>query len=233
MRTLLAVIVAAAISGTPFFIANTQTPSLQETLSWMKNTLRPEEGNAHYTVKPASKPQDWLDMRIDPYHAEFISEFSYTGTKVMFKVIVIDNDAPLLFGLHLEETQVDTFDLSDIDPTTVKAVANDCLYCKPDKLQVSFQTRNARPVIHRESTSSSTYSLHEFWQEEHEYEMSRKALCKQMPENEGYCEVGSKKQKAKDVTSTTYGFNSPEYAARFAKALGHAVVLSGGKPSTF
>lgn len=232
-RKLLVVIITALFSATLCCVANGQSPSLQETLSWMANTLRPEEGNAVYTVKPASKPQDWLDMRIDLYHTEFISEFSYTGTKVMFKVIVIDNDAPLLFGLHLEETQVDTFDLSDIDPVTVKAVANDCLYCKPDKLQVSFKTRNARPVIHRESTSSSTYSLHESWQEQHEYEMSRKAFCKQMPDNEGYCELRNKKQKPQDVTSTTYGFSSPEYAARFAKALRHAVTLSGGKPSAF
>lgn len=213
--------------------ANGQSPSLQEALSWMVNTLRPEEGNAVYTIKPASKSQDWLDMHIDLYHKEFIAEFSYTGTKVIFKVIVIDNDAPLLFGLHLEETQVDTFDLSDIDPTTVKAVTSDCLYCKPDKLQVSFQTRNARPVIHRESSSSSRYTLYEFWQEQHEYEKSRKALCKEMPGNEGYCEVRIKKQKPQDVTSTTYGFSTPEYAARFAKALRHAVTLSGGKPSAF
>lgn len=199
----------------------------------MANTLKPQEGNAVYTIKPPSESQANREKHIDTYHREFISEFSYTGTKVTFKVIVIDNDMAFLAGLHLEETQVETFDLSDIDPTTIKTIACDGIYCKPDKLQVSFQTRNARPVIHRESSSFSTYTLYEFWQEQHEYDISRKALCKQMPDNEGYCEVRNKNQKPEDVTSITYGFSSPEYAARFAKALRHAVTLSGGKPSAF
>ena len=233
MRKLLAVIVSATISATLSCQANGQSPSLPETLSWMANTLKPREGNAVYKIKPPLESPDNLEKRIDTYHSEFISEFSYTGTKVTYKVIVTDNDMGFLLGLSIVETQVETFDLSNIDPTTVKTIACDGIYCKPDKLQVTFQTRNAQPVIHRESSSSSTYTLYEFWQEQHEYEMSRKALCKQMPDNEGYCEVRNKKQKAEDVTSTTYGFSSAEYATRFAKALRHAVTLSGGKPSAF
>ena len=233
MRKLLAVVVTATISATLSCEANGQSPSLQETLSWMANTLRPQEGNAIYTLKPRLESQDNLNKRIDSYHTELISDFSYTGTKVTFKVTVTDNDMGLLLGLSLVETDAETFDLADIDPTTIQAIANDCRYCKPDKLQVTFRARNARPAIHRESVSSSTYTEYEFWQEQHEYEMSRKALCKQMPDNEGYCEVRNKKQKPEDVTSTTYGFSSPEYAARFTKALRHAVTLSGGKPSAF
>ena len=210
-----------------------QSPRLQDTLSWIANTLQPQEGNAVYTIKPPFESEDNAKKGIDSYHTEFISEFSHTGTKVTFKVIVTDNDMGLLFGLCLVETQVETFDLADIDPTSIKTTACDGLYCKPDKLQVAFQTRNARPVIHRESISSSTYTAYERWQEEHENEMSRKALCEQMPNNEGYCEVRNKKGKPHDVTSTVYGFKTPEYAARFAKALRHAVVLSGGKPSSF
>lgn len=214
-------------------VISAQSPSLQETLSWIVNTLQPQEGNAVYTIKPQFESPDNLNKQIESYHREFISDFSHTGTKVSFKIVVTDNDMGLLLGLHLEETQVETFDLSDIDPTTVKTVVNDCLYCKPDKVQVTVQTRNARPVIHRESVSSSTYTLYELWQEQHEYEKSRKALCNEMPNNEGYCELQNKKQKPMDVTSTTYGFSTPAYASRFAKALRHAVVLSGGKPSSF
>jgi hypothetical protein len=210
-----------------------QSPSLKDTFDWIAATLSPQEGNAIYVIKPRFESQANAEKRIDTYHNEIISEFSHIGTKVKFKVTVTDNDMGLLLGLRLEETQVETFDLSDIDPTTVKAVANDCLYCKPDKLQVSFHTRNARPLIHRESVSSSTYTVYEFWQEKHEYDVSRKALCANMPTNEGYCEFRNKSQKPADVTSSVYGFNTSEYAARFAKALQHAIVLSGGKPSSF
>ncbi len=229
-RTVIILAISAILCGS---VLAQSFPSLQETLSWIANTLRPQEGNAVYTIKPPFESPDNLKEQIDSYHREFISDFSHTGTKVSFTVIVTDNDMGLLLGLHLEETQVETFDLSNIDPTTIKAVANDCLYCKPDKVQVTFQTRNTRPVIHRESISSSTYTLYELWQEQHEYDKSRKALCDEMPNNEGYCKLRNKKQKPKDVTSTTYGFTTPEYASRFAKALRHAVVLSSGKPSSF
>lgn len=129
MKKLLAVIVTTAISGT-LCIVNGQSPSLQETLGWMENTLRPQEGNAIYTLKPHFESQSNLDARIESYHTELISAFSHRDIKVTFTVIVADNDMGLLLGLCIVETQVETFDLSDIDPTTIKAVANDCLYCK-------------------------------------------------------------------------------------------------------
>src|SRR5258708_17454289 len=83
-----------------------QSPRLQDTLSWIANTLRPQEGNAVYTIKPPFESPDNLKEQIDSYHREFISDFSHTGTKVSFTVIVTDNDMGLLLGLHLEETQV-------------------------------------------------------------------------------------------------------------------------------
>src|SRR6266849_1394266 len=100
-------------------VTSAQSPSLEETFRWITNTLRPQEQNGVYTLKPRFQSEDNQNKRIDPYHSEFISDFSHTGTKVTFKVIVTDNDMGLLLGLCLVETQVETFDLADIDPTSI------------------------------------------------------------------------------------------------------------------
>jgi len=49
--------------------------------------------------------------------------------------------------------------------------------------------------------------------------------------NGAYRDQPDTKQEGKDLTSTTLGFSTPEYAKRFAKALRHTVGWGFGNPS--
>jgi hypothetical protein len=227
--------------------ASAQQPSLQETFDWISNTLQPSEGNNWYIHHPFEQPypQRWVTEQINPYHKEIITDFSHDGCRVRFVVEVIDNDSPFLFGKQLAVTSTDTFDLKDIDPTTIK-VTNSCEPMETDNgqmepynckdvagLQMEFKTRNSQPAIHREEVGSGYKSEHGRWQDEHHDKNSLDALCKDMPGSKAYCDYYGVKEPPKDVASSELVFHSPAYTKRFIEAFRHAVELCGGKASTF
>jgi hypothetical protein len=241
MRTLVLVAITIMLTGAM------QAQSLSETFDWMTNTLRPSEGNSWYIHHPTPQPypKDWVDKQINPYHQEIIRTFSHDSCKVTFVVSVIDNDMGLLLGKYIDETQTDTFDLSTIDPNTIK-VTNSCepidtptgkatpWNCTDDAgLQMEFKTRNAKPTIRRESVESSHESAYGLWKDDHEPKYSRKQMCKDFPNNSAYCDEPEHKETPLSLTSDSLVFHSPEYTERFIKAFRHAVELCGGKPSTF
>lgn len=226
-------------------------PSLQETLNWMQNTLKPSEGNNTVSHRPFPQPYkpDWVRDNLDPYHSESITKFSYTGCRVEFDVDVTDNDI-VSFGIVSIGHDVDTFDLKDIDPNSIQ-IEDSCAPVntpegptKPWNCEdkqgkfVIFKTANAEAKIHEESSGyigRSLYSL--YHKDEHDPKKTTgdvlDELCKGMPGNIAYCGEPEHKEKPKNETQSQLGFSTPAYAARFAKALKHAVILCGGKRSTF
>ena len=180
----------------------------------------------------------------DPYNEETITKFSHEGCKVEFDVDVVNVDE-ILVGKEFHFPEVDTFDLKDIDPTSVRIVgscASDdapapCLFGDGGDMQgkqIAFRTSNAKARIHVEGSSSTRTSLYgRTHQEKGEtWEKSAERICKAEPNNTSYCN-GDYKGKPTDETSGTFWFSTPEYAKRFARAFQHAVTLCGGKASSF
>ena len=225
--------------------AQAQSPSLDETFNWMSSTLRSSEGNNWFVHHPHTHPypKNWENDGIDPFHQEIIKEFSHDGCRVKVTVDVIDNDMVFLFGLTVSEMDTDTFDLKDIDPTTIK-ISNSCepietsigkvepLNCEDSAgLQVEFKTRDAQSLIHRESVNSSSLNVYGLRKEIKGLD----AICKGQP-SYSYCPSAMKDNVPgipEDITSDTLVFHTPEYSQRFAKAFRHAVELCGGKVSAF
>jgi hypothetical protein len=238
--------------GVPVFCQTTPSPSMTETFDWMTNTLKLSEGNTTFTHRPTARPyvKDWLDKEIDPYHAETIEKFTHDGCRVTFEVEMIDNDMGFLLGKYFLYHAVDTFDLKDIDPQSVR-IQNSCApvttpsgpvepwNCEDTQGKiVVFQTRDAKPTIHEEGSGSSGKSNYGIWGVQHHMKFNLDEMCTQANShgdagNGAYCDEPEKKQTPKDLTSSTLGFTTPAYANRFAKALRHAVELCGGKSSTF
>lgn len=250
MRLSCVLLITIAVSYIP---AQCQaTPSVAETFGWMTNTLKPSEQNNVFTHRPTPRPyvKDWVDKDIDPYHTEAITKFSHDGCRVTFKVEMIDNDMGLLLGKVFFYNAVDTFDLKDIDPKTVH-IQNSCepvetpsgptepWNCQDEQGKVvTFQTADATPRIHEEGRASSAKSRYGFWGVRHHTETNLDEMCKLAnangdSKNGAYCDEPETQEKPKDLTTLTLGFSTPEYAARFTKALRHAVELCGGKASAF
>ena len=227
-------------------------PNLQETLSWMQNTLKPSEGNNTVIHRPFPQPYvpDWVRDHLDPYHSETITKFSYTGCRVEFDVDVTDNDMGFSLGIVSFERDVDTFDLKDIDPNSIHVedacspVATPSGPTQPRNCGdeqgkfVIFKTSNAEAKIHEESSGYVGKSLYSHYHKDEDDPKKTKGdvldeLCKGMPGNIAFCGEPEHKEKPKDETQNQLGFSTPAYAARFAKALKHAVILCGGKPATF
>jgi hypothetical protein len=229
-----------------------QKPSLVETFEWMKNTLKPTEGNNVVIHRPFSRPypKDWEDKGMDPYHSEVITNFSHEDCHVRFDVDVTDNDMGLLLGKYLVEHEVDTFDLKDIDPKSVR-IQNSCepvdtpsgpttpFNCDDTSSRfVIFQTSDAKAKIHEESSGSNGKSAYGLNQVRNHAKDNLDEMCEAVTANGGarnpaYCDETDHKGNPRDLTSSTLGFSTPEYAKRFAKAFKHAVELCGGKQSAF
>ena len=229
-----------------------QNQSLDQTFEWMSNTLKPGEGNATFTHRPTPHPyvKDWIHKEIDPYHTETIADFLHDGCRVRFVVEMGDNDMGFLLGKYFLYRGVDTFDLKDIDPKSVRIKDS----CKPVETSsgpmepwncedtqgkiVVFQTVDAKPRIHEEGSGSSGKSNYGRWGVRHHMKFNLDEMCKEANAhgdtgNGAYCDEPEKKQVPKDLTSSTLGFTTPAYAARFAKAFQHAAELCGAKPSAF
>jgi hypothetical protein len=236
----------------PIFSQTAPTPSLAETFDWMANTLKPSERNNSFTHYPTPHKyvQKWIDEEINPFHRETIENFSHDGCRVTFEVEMVDNDMGFLLGKVFLFYTIDTFDLRDIDPHSVRIQDS----CKPVETGsgpvepwncadtqgriVVFQTVDAKAKIHEESHGSSSKSDHGYWQVNHHEKLNLDYMCKEANANGdsgngAYCDQPDKKQAAKDLTSLTLGFSTAEYTARFEKALRHSVELCGGKASAF
>jgi len=215
-------------------------PSLQETFEWMTNTLKPTEGNNvgvhHPFPKTAANGQDGLDI----YDGEIITGFSHTGCQVEFDVDVMNNDE-VMIGRRLDWHEVDTFDLKDIDPTSVRVAGEGLVWADDIRGRVVvFKTTDAKPKIHAETTSSSRKTAYAFLHKEKNAKGRvvttgdiDDEICKAEPGNTAYCDYGNHKEKPVEETQSTFWFSTSEYAERFAKAFRHAVELCGGKPSAF
>jgi len=232
--------------------AQTNTPSLADTFDWMTNTLKPNERNNAFTHYPTPRPyvKDWVDKEIDPYHSERITGFAHDGCRVTFDVEMFDNDMGTLLGKYFLYHAVDTFDLKDIDPQSVR-IQNSCepvatstgpaepWNCEDTQGKiVVFQTVDAKPKINEAGSSSSGKSNYGLWGVRHRMKLNLDEMCKLAnangdARNGAYCDQPDTKERPKDLTSSTLGFASPDYAKRFVKALRHAVELCGGKASTF
>ena len=224
-----------------------KAPTLQETFDWMTNTLHSGEGNNWYIHHPYRQPypRDWTEKEINPYHEETITKFSHDGCQVKFVINTIDNDMGILLGKQLSGVETDTFNLKDIDPATIKvtnsrepfdtANGKQTPYnCEDDAgLEMEFKTRNAQPLIHRESVSSGYKSRYGEWQVKNDPKHSLDEMCKKMPGNIAYCDTDDVKQQPENLTSDNLVFHSPAYTKRFIEAFRHAIELCGGRASTF
>jgi hypothetical protein len=246
--TLLTISVAAGLCQAQ----STKSPSLTETFDWMANTLKPTEGNNVVIHRPYERPypKDWVDKGLDPYHSEVIKSFSHEGCHVTFNVDVTDNDPGLSFGKYFVEHDVDTFDLKDIDPESIR-IQNSCKpfdtssgpisprNCEDTQgKRVEFRTSDAKPRIHEESSNSSAKSAYGWNQVLNHAKYNLDEMCEASTangsaKNPAYCDEPEHKGKSEVLTSSTLGFSTPEYAKRFGKAFKHAVELCGGKQSTF
>jgi hypothetical protein len=247
-----AIFFLAIFMSLPFSQAQETRPSLIETFDWMTNTLKPSEGNATFTHRPTARPyvKDWVDKQIDPYHTEMIAAFSHDGCRVTFDVEMDDNDMGFLLGKYFLYHAVDTFDLRDIDPQSVR-IKDSCepvttpsgpaepWNCEDTQGKiVIFQATDAKPKIQEEGSGSSGKSNYGRWGVRTKMKYNLDEMCKDANANGdsgngAYCDEPEKKQTPKELTSSTLGFTSPAYAKRFAKALQHAVELCGGKASAF
>jgi hypothetical protein len=219
-----------------------QAQSLNETLVWMENTLRPSEGNNVVIHRPyPHRPSDWIRDNLDPYHAQTITNFIHAGCRVELDVDIADND--MITGKHFTEHDTASFDLGDIDLNSIRT-KNTCkpfqtptgpttpLNCADEQGKfIIFHTANATPKVHEELMGASWKSGYHSKDGVHE-ELTGD-FCKSMPNNGNYCDEPQRRIGSVDVTFSQLGFSTRAYARRFAKAFRHAVTLCGGKSSTF
>jgi hypothetical protein len=96
-----------------------KSPSLSETLEWMKNTLGPKgfvesdrNGYNKYEAVPGKTS-----------YTETIKSFSYDGCRIKI-VKIADTVDPVIGGEYVAQ-YTDEFDLSDFDPTSIDAESGD------------------------------------------------------------------------------------------------------------
>jgi hypothetical protein len=179
--------------------------SLTETVQWINQTS-----------KDHGLFQQW--DRNGVLQAEYIEEFSLNQCQMTHNVRGFP-DAAMSKSMYTASNTT-TFDLKEIDPTTVEVVPHASLFMsdctspaevKANKLdcsvqaEVRFRARNDNPAIAYESTTI-------------------------FPELKGK----DQEQRASGKDSSS-GFSlwDTAYAERFAKAFRHAVELCGGKKSAF
>jgi hypothetical protein len=184
-----------------------EAQSLAETLQWMDNTYNPHDYSPGHGL--------W-----ETYSADgklFVStrtRFTFDGCKMTFSTSGG-------WGSWLPEkyrsssTSRYTFNLSDIDPTSIHTRAYDAQHegvaCDAfprlrvcDIAEITLETRNQFPLIDREY-----FTYPKLKGEDHETHTIDKTYEAPIP------------------------LDDVKYAARFEKAFRHAVTLCGGRPSAF
>jgi hypothetical protein len=179
--------------------------SLTETVEWINQTS-----------KDHGLFQQW--DRNGVLQVEYVEEFSLNQCQMTHSVHALP-DAAMSKSMYTASNTT-TFDLKEIDPSTVEVVAHahlfmsDCtsaVEVKANKLdcsvqaEVRFRARNDNPAIAYESTTI-------------------------FPELKG--KDHERRDSGKD-NSSAFSLWDTAYADRFAKAFRHAVELCGGKKSAF
>jgi hypothetical protein len=188
--------------------AEDATPSLADTLAWMDSTYNPHtgEGGSFGHGHKEIYTAGTLFERQD-------ETFKYNGCQLSLQYRD-DPNSPLFDQMYGEI--IYTFDLHDIDPASITVrqfdsqagglscdVSPTTMTC--DIAEIALETRNQVPLI--------AESVHTTWPHlqgaDHEASSSKKTFV------------------------TTFFIDDTKYAARFEKALRHAIALCGGKKSTF
>jgi hypothetical protein len=184
-------------------------PSLEDTLKWMDQT---------YNGGKRGLFQQWT--KDGKLYEESIEDFTYTQCSISHTVRQLP-DAEGAKNLWVQ-SDIQVFNLRDIDPTTVKVipfdstVGTDCLIPEEVKrlklscdgqAEVRFLTRNEAPKI-------SDHSI---------------TIFPGIPENK----PDHKSDQTITQSHAAFSMYDAAYARRFAKAFTHAVELCGGTPSDF
>jgi hypothetical protein len=197
-----------ALAPLAFPCAQAEEPSLAETLAWMDSTYNPHDnvgggfGHGREEILEAETG--------NPFKRRF-SFFTYSGCDFTLHRRD-DPTAPLYSGLY--SSHVDSFNLRDIDLTSIKIYRYSSLgglscdvlpnsIC--DVANIEFTTRNQEPLIKTELHivfPKLQGSEHDAWSN-------------------------------KPTFVSEFYVDDPKYAERFAKAFRHAVALCGGKVSPF
>ena len=191
MKSVLVTLITASFL-LPLLHAQRNSQSLVDTFDWMTNTLKATEGNNTFTHHPTPRPyvKVWVDKEIDPYHTESIARFSHDGCRVTFDVEMVDNDMGSLLGKYFFYRSVETFDLREIDPQSVR-IQNSCApvetpsgpvepwNCEDTQgIIVVFQTVDAKPKIHEEGSGSSGKSNYGYWGVRNHMKYNFDEMCK-------------------------------------------------------
>ena len=118
MRLVL-VALCVSLATAAFSQSEPKSPTLSDTLEWMKSTLGPKgfaestrNGYSRYEAVPGKTS-----------YTETIKSFSYDGCRIKI-VKIADTVDPILGGEYVAQ-YTDEFDLSDFDPSTVDAQSGD------------------------------------------------------------------------------------------------------------
>lgn len=188
-----------------------QGPSLSDTLTWMDQTYNPHDGGPNL-----GRGHGWETHFVGN---QLIEEFNQTFTSSRCQMTIHDEAKPLGDFADVHSSNVETFDLRDIDPQSIKVSTFDShndgsgcadaqqvqLFHRNCEAEVLFKTHNQVPTI--EVASITIYE--KLQGADHEAD-----------------------DKAKR-SSAAFIVDDAEYASRFAKAFRHAVELCGGTPSPF
>jgi len=184
-------------------------PSLEDTFKWMDQT---------YNGGRRGLFQQWT--RDGKLYVEYLEDFTYTQCSISHTVKELP-DSGTAKDIWTQ-SNVEVFNLRDIDPTTVKVVpfdrivGTDCLdpdEVKRNKLscdgqaEVRFSTRNEALKINYHSVT----------------------IFPGIPENK----PDHKSDQTGTQSSAAFSMYDAAYAKRFAKAFTHAVELCGGTRSDF
>jgi hypothetical protein len=189
--------------------AQAEEPSLAETLAWMDSTYNPHDnvggGFGHGR-------EEILEAKTGNSFKRRFSFFTYNDCD--FTLHRRDDPTAPLYS-ELYSTEVDSFNLRDIDLTSIKIYRYSSqfggLSCDIsrniicDVAHIEFETRNQEPLI------------------KHELHLVYPKL--QGSEHDAWSN--------KPTFVSAFYVDDPEYADRFAKAFRHAVALCGGKVSPF
>jgi hypothetical protein len=187
-------------------------PGLQETFQWMQNTLAPngltymDRNGYSYHAIPDGAGHHWTEL---------ITNISYDGCHVQ-----VSKDLDVLYSTgHFVYQEKDSFNLADIDPTTATPGDGipDGLYNEDlESKVISLRTTDDRKVIQCQEKNIAAWDSKGLPVKDFKPDSGFNAKCLSAPYNE---------QELR--------FKTPEYTARFAKALRYAVELCGGKASAF
>lgn len=184
-----------------------ETPSLQETLSWMDSTF-----NAHSNGGSFGRGEEIIYDGSEIFKRK-TQIFTYDGCKI---TLVEKEDPSSSIGKTMYMDTISKFNLRDVDPSSIRISKLDAhqaghrcdidpkhMIC--DLANIDFEIRNQEPLIDKQIHAT-------------------------FPKLEGKDHENVHQSKS---YMAVWVFDDPEYADRFAKAFINAINLCGGKRSAF